>query len=275
LLLYQKQEINNQCCNHPFNPRSRCSTFNQKLFCVSHRSGSILKNQKKNEFPESKRNENELKTIKVSQTETGTNHFSQMKIIIVGATGTIGQKVTANLEQDHEIIKVGSKSGDMQADITKPKTLENLFEEVGSFDALVSTTGAGHFGPLNEMTAEDFKVGLHSKLLGQVNLVLTGQHYINPKGSFTLVSGILSDDPVAHSVNVSAVNAAINGFVNAAAQELENDVRINVVSPGVVEDSPELFDAFPGHIPVSMDRVVKGFRKSVLGIANGEIIKVW
>ncbi|HKK44073.1 MAG TPA: short chain dehydrogenase [Balneolaceae bacterium] len=198
-----------------------------------------------------------------------------MKIIIVGATGTIGKKVTANLKQDHEIIKVGSKSGDIQADITKPETLKNLFEKAGSFDALVSTTGVGHFGPLKEMTAEDFKVGLHSKLLGQINLVLTGQHYIKPKGSFTLVSGILSNDPVADSVNVSTVNSAINGFVNAAAQELENDVRINVVSPGVVEDSPELFEAFPGHIPVSMDRVVQAFRKSVLGVTNGEVIEVW
>lgn len=198
-----------------------------------------------------------------------------MKIIIVGATGTIGKKVTANFKSDHEVIKVGSQSGDIHADITDTESLENLFEEVGSFDALISATGAGHFGPLNKMTAEDFKVGLHSKLLGQINLVLTGQHYINPKGSFTLISGILSDDPVADSVNVSSVNAAINGFVNAAAQELENDVRINVVSPGVVEDSPELFDAFPGHIPVSMDRVVQAFRKSVLGITNGEVIKVW
>jgi len=198
-----------------------------------------------------------------------------MKIIIVGATGTIGSKVNANLEKDHEVIKVGSQSGDLQADITDPESLENLFEETGSFDALVSATGAAHFGPLQEMTAEDFDMGLQSKLLGQVNLVLTGQHYINPKGSFTLVSGILSEDPVADSVNVSAVNSAVNGFVKAAALELENDVRINAVSPGVVEDSPELFDAFPGHTPVAMNRVVKAYRKSVLGISNGEIIKVW
>lgn len=198
-----------------------------------------------------------------------------MTIIIVGATGTIGQKITANLEEDHEIIKVGSRSGDIQADITDPASLEALFEEVGPFDALVSATGAGHFGPLNEMSTEDFEVGLNSKLLGQINLVLTGQHYIKPKGSFTLISGILSEDPVYASVNLAAVNAAVNGFVKAAAPELENDVRINAVSPGVVEDSPELFDAFPGHIPVAMDRVVQAFRKSVLGHLSGEVIKVW
>lgn len=198
-----------------------------------------------------------------------------MKIIIVGATGTIGTKVTENLAADHEIIKVGSESGDIQADITKPDTIEALFNETGAFDALISTTGAGHFGPLKDMETSDFEVGLNSKLLGQVNLVLTGQNYINPKGSFTLTSGILSDDPVFASSNVAAVNAAINSFVLAASRELENDVRINAVSPGVVEDSPELFDAFPGHIPVSMDRVVTAYRKSVLGVISGEVVKVW
>ncbi len=198
-----------------------------------------------------------------------------MKIIIVGATGTIGQKVTADLEGEHDIIKVGTQSGDIQADITKPESIKKLFEEVGSFDALVNAAGGGHFGPLKEMDSDDFQAGLNSKLAGQANLVLIGQRYINPKGSFTLISGILSDDPVYASANLAAVNGAINSFVIAADRELENDVRINAVSPGVVEDSPELFDAFPGHRPVEMDRVIRAFRKSVLGSISGEVIKVW
>lgn len=196
-----------------------------------------------------------------------------MKIIIVGATGTLGKKITADLEEDHEIIKVGSKSGDIQADLTNTESLKEMFEKVGSFDALVCAAGGGHFGPLGEMTTQDFQKGLNSKLMGQVNLVLIGQHYINPKGSFTLVSGVLSDDPVQNSVNLAAVNAAVNGFVKAAALEMENGVRINAVSPGVVEDSPQLFNAFPGHKPVSMERVVYAYRKSVLGHITGQVIK--
>lgn len=196
-----------------------------------------------------------------------------MKIIIVGATGTLGRKVTEDLKKEHEIIRVGTKSGDIQADLTNKTSLEEMFKKAGPFDALVCAAGSGHFGPLPEMTEEDFQKGLNSKLLGQVNLVLIGQHYINPKGSFTLISGVLSDDPVKNSVNVAAVNAAINAFVKAAAFELENGIRINAVSPGVVEDSPQLFDAFPGHKPVSMERVVYAYRKSVLGHITGQVIK--
>ncbi|SDD26440.1 NAD(P)-dependent dehydrogenase, short-chain alcohol dehydrogenase family [Mucilaginibacter pineti] len=197
-----------------------------------------------------------------------------MKIIIIGATGTIGKHITKALQQDHEVIKVGSTSGDLQVDISSSASIENLFKQVGSFDALISTTGNGHFGPLKTMTEKDFRVGLDSKLMGQINLVLIGQHYINPKGSFTLTSGILSDDPVLLGANLSAVNGAINGFVRAAAIELENGIRINTVSPGVVEESPVYFPYFQGHIPVTMDRVTQAYVKSALGALTGQVFQV-
>jgi NAD(P)-dependent dehydrogenase (short-subunit alcohol dehydrogenase family) len=198
-----------------------------------------------------------------------------MKIIIVGATGTLGKHVTAALEKEHEVIKVGSKSGDIQVDISSPEAIEKFFEQVGSFDALVSTTGNGHFGPLTTMKYADFMNGINSKLMGQVNLVLTGQHYINPKGSFTLTSGILSEDPIVLGANLSAVNGALNAFVMAAAIELENGVRINSISPGVVEDSPGYFPYFPGHAPVTMERVTQAYIKSVLGAQTGQVFKVF
>lgn len=197
-----------------------------------------------------------------------------MKIIIVGGTGTIGKHITAALHKNHEVIVVGSKSGDMQVDITSPDSIKALFEKTGNFDALVSATGEGYFGPLNTMTDADFRKGIDSKLMGQVNLVLIGQHYVNPGGSFTLTSGILSHDPVFAGAALSAVNSALDGFVRGAAIELKNDVRINSVSPGVVEDSPGFFPYFPGHIPVTMHRVTQAYLKSILGFATGTVIEV-
>jgi len=198
-----------------------------------------------------------------------------MKIIIIGASGTIGKKVTEVLQGRHEIITAGSKSGAFQLDITSPESIEAFYKQVGSFDALISTTGSGHFGPLASTTPADFKKGIESKLLGQVNLVLIGQHHINPKGSFTLTSGILSEDPVVNGVNLGAINGGLNSFVIGAAIELQNGVRINVVSPGVVEDSPGYFEYFPGHEPVSMDKVANAYVKSVLGAITGQVIKVF
>jgi len=198
-----------------------------------------------------------------------------MKIILIGASGTIGKHIVSSLEKDHEIISVGSKSGVLQADITSPASIEHLFKQTGPFDALVSTAGDAHFGPLKTMSDKEFRVGVNSKLMGQVNLVLIGQHYIKPKGSFTLISGVLSQDPVLSGANPAAMNGAIESFVRAAAIELENGVRINAVSPTVVEESPGYFPYFPGHIPVTMKEVVAAYHKSILGAGTGQVIKAY
>jgi NAD(P)-dependent dehydrogenase (short-subunit alcohol dehydrogenase family) len=197
-----------------------------------------------------------------------------MKIVIIGASGTIGKHVTKALSADHEVITAGSKSGDLRVDITSTESIKAFFEQLKTFDALVSVTGDGHFGPFETLTDTEFRVGINSKLMGQVNLVLIGQHYINPKGSFTLTSGSLAEDPVLLGSNLSAVNGAIDGFVRGAAIELTNGVRINSVSAGVVEDSPGYFPFFPGHIPITMDRITSAYVKSALGAGTGKVIKV-
>jgi NAD(P)-dependent dehydrogenase (short-subunit alcohol dehydrogenase family) len=196
-----------------------------------------------------------------------------MKIIIVGATGTMGKHLAAALEKDHEVIRVASKGGDIQADITSPKSIENMFKLTGLFDALISTAGPTYVGPWKKMNDQEFRKGLEGKLMGQVNLVLIGQHYINPKGSFTLITGALTHEPQLNFANASAANGAVEGFVRAAAIELENGIRINAVSPTVIEDSPQYFPYFPGEIPTTMQQLEYGFRKSVFGANTGQIIK--
>jgi NAD(P)-dependent dehydrogenase (short-subunit alcohol dehydrogenase family) len=197
-----------------------------------------------------------------------------MKILIVGASGTIGNKVTTVFKSKHDVITAGSKSGDLRLDITSADSIKEFYEQAGKFDALVSVTGSAYLGPLETMTEKEFRQGIDSKLIGQVNLVLIGQHYINANGSFTLTSGSLAFDPIANGTNLSTINAALNGFVMAAAVDLKNGIRINAVCPGVVEDSPDWFEYFPGHIPDKMDEVVAGYIKSVLGAKTGEVIRI-
>jgi len=196
-----------------------------------------------------------------------------MKIIIVGASGTMGKYLTSAFEKEHEIVRVGSKSGDVQVDITSPEEIENFFKQVGPFDALISTAGPTFVGPWKKMTDKEFRKGVEGKMMGQINLVLIGQHYINPKGSFTLITGALTHEPQLNFANASAANGAVEGFVRAAAIELENGIRINAVSPTVIENSPQYFPFFPGDIPVTMKQLEYGFRKSVFGANTGQVIK--
>ena len=101
-----------------------------------------------------------------------------MKIIVIGASGTIGRAVSEELSQRHDVIRVGRTRGDYQVDITSQESVETLFAQTGEVDAIVSTTGNLHFGPLSTMTDSQFNLGLQDKLLGQIRLALVGQHFL-------------------------------------------------------------------------------------------------
>lgn len=196
-----------------------------------------------------------------------------MKIIIVGASGTMGKHLTGAFKNEHEVITASTADCDVKVDITSVGSIENMYRQIGAFDALISTAGPTYVGPWKKLTDKEFRQGVEGKMMGQINLVLIGQHHINPKGSFTLITGALSHDPQKNFANASAVNGAVEGFVRAAAIELENGIRINAVSPTVIENSPQYFPYFPGDIPVTMQQLEYGFRKSVFGANTGQVIK--
>ena len=198
-----------------------------------------------------------------------------MKIIVIGASGTVGRAVAQELSQRHEVIHVGRTQGDYQVDITSQQSVESLFEKTGRVDAIVSATGNLFFGPLATMTDRDFNQGLQDKLLGQIRLALTGQHYLNDGGSITLISGIVAHEPIAQGVNATTVNAGLEGFVRAAACELPRGIRINLISPTVLTESAAAYDGFfPGFASVPAASVAQAYRRSVEGIQSGRIYKV-
>ncbi len=198
-----------------------------------------------------------------------------MKIVVVGASGTIGKFVVAALQPRHEIIKVGSKSGDLQADIKDAASIRAMFDKAGKVDAVICTAGKVHFGDFAKMTEAEIGIGLKDKLMGQVNLVLIGRDYVNDNGSFTLTSGVLSHDPIRYGAGASLVNGAIDSFVAAAAIELPRGLRLNAVSPGVLEESlPSYGPYFLGHEAVPGKRVANAYVKSVEGLLTGQVIEV-
>ncbi|MEQ8684906.1 MAG: short chain dehydrogenase [Imperialibacter sp.] len=196
-----------------------------------------------------------------------------MKIIIVGASGTMGSFLSKAFEKEHEIVRADRHGTDVQVDITSPDSIENMYKTTGVFDALICTAGPTFVGPWKNLTDKEFRQGVEGKMMGQINLVLIGQHYIKPKGSFTLITGALTHEPQRNFANASAANGAVEGFVRAAAIELENGIRINAVSPTVIENSPQYFPFFPGEIPTTMRQLEYGFRKSVFGPSTGQVIK--
>ena len=198
-----------------------------------------------------------------------------MKILIIGGKGTIGQKVSERLMQGHEVVIAGRSSGDVQVDFSDADSIKKMFEKIGTLDAIVAIAGDAKWDKFNNLTEEDFYIGIRSKLMGQVNVVRIGKEYLNKGGSITLSTGILADDPVDMTTSAAMVNGAIHSFVKAVALELENDIRINVVCSDLVEDSYEKYkDYFPGNTPVPMHKVVNAYVKSIEGRINGRILRI-
>lgn len=199
-----------------------------------------------------------------------------MKILIIGGKGTIGKRVADHLSERHEVLIGGRTSEDYPIDLTQTESIRDLLASIPSLDSIICIAGEAKWDDFKDLSEEDYYIGIRSKLMGQVNLVRIGQDYLKSKGSITLSSGILADDPVSKTTSAAMVNGGLHSFVKAVALEIENELRINVVSLGLVEDAYTKYkDFFPGHNPVPMTRVVNAYVRSVEGKVNGEVIKVY
>jgi NAD(P)-dependent dehydrogenase (short-subunit alcohol dehydrogenase family) len=160
-----------------------------------------------------------------------------MKILVVGATGTIGMAVCHALSVKHEVIPASRSRSEITVDITDNQSIKAMYKRVGKLDGVVSVAGSAVFRPLLSLRDEDFEKSLHDKLMGQINLVRYGLDFVTDRGSFTLTSGVLSRFPVPGGVTFSMVNAALESFARAAALEMPRGIRINVVAPGWVTET--------------------------------------
>jgi len=199
-----------------------------------------------------------------------------MKIVLIGANGTIGRAVRQELEQHHEVVIAGRRESDIFVDITSPDSIRDMYLSVGEVDAVISATGETYFGPFKELTPQTNDLSINSKLKGQVNLVLIGQHFIKDGGSFTLTTGIIMEDPIIGGTSAAMVGGAIKSFVESAAIELPRGIRINNVSPNVLVESMDKYGPyFQGFVAVPGSKVAKAYVKSVEGAQTGKTYRVY
>ena len=193
-----------------------------------------------------------------------------MKIIVIGATGTIGAAVVRALSGRHEVIGV-SRHGDPRVDIQDAATIAQLFERVSGVDAVVSAAGGAAWKPLAQLTDADFAASLKDKLMGQVNVVRAALARVRDGGSIVVTSGVLARSPMPGSAAVSLVNAGLEGFVRAAALEATRGIRVNVVSPPWVTETLEKMK-MDVSIGLPAAHVAKAYVAAIEGKHQGETL---
>ncbi|MBQ4819373.1 short chain dehydrogenase [Aquimarina sp. MMG016] len=197
-----------------------------------------------------------------------------MKILIIGSTGTIGGKIYESLKKEYpEVYGAHRTSTSYPIDITDNSSIENLFKKLPKLDAVINAAGTATWKPLSELTEKDYYVGIQSKLMGQVNLVNVAKKHLNNQGSITLTTGILAEHYEPKAVALSLVNGAIHSFVNAASNELERGIRLNVVAPGAIAGDFPKNQKFAGYYPIDIQEAIKVYKEALTSNITGQIFK--
>ncbi len=195
-----------------------------------------------------------------------------MRIVVVGATGTIGGAVVEALASRHEVLRVSNRSTPITVDLTRPDSIRAMYKATGMVDAVISAAGLAKFNPLAQLSDDDFAFSLLNKLMGQVNLVRFGFGNVRDDGCFVLTSGILARSPMPGSAAISLVNAAVEGFARAAAIEAPRGIRVNVVSPPGVKETLRALGMDPSNgLPAVT--VAKAYVRAAEGNENGAVIE--
>lgn len=197
-----------------------------------------------------------------------------MKALVIGATGSIGNVVATTLEsRGHEVVRA-SRSGETSVDVTDPASITELFTRVTDVDAVVVAVGSVPFKPLSELDHDDYLAGFTGKTLAQIEVVRQALTHLNDGGSITVTSGVLAREPIATGAAAAMANGALESFVITAAAEAPRGIRINAVSPDVLENSPGYHASFPGHRPVTDEEVGTAYVRAVEGVITGRILPV-
>ncbi|MGW1980078.1 short chain dehydrogenase [Streptomyces sp. NPDC001889] len=193
-----------------------------------------------------------------------------MKVLVIGATGTVGSAVAGALEHSHQVVKA-SRRGPVKVDLEDPSSLDALLGEVPDLDAVVCCAASGPLVDVASVTDDEFAAGVRGKLLGQVALARRAVRHLRDGGSVTLTGGTFSA-PLAGGSLGALINSGLEGFVGNVAGELPRSLRINLISPGWIKETLEGMgvDSADG-TPVS--EVARAYVEAVEGTAQGQTIR--
>jgi len=191
-----------------------------------------------------------------------------MKILVIGATGTIG-KAVVNLfrEKGHEVVGA-ARSSQPSVDLMDGASIDRFYGELDAVDAIITAAGDAAFAPLDKLTDEQIQLSLNSKLRGQINAVRKGLSKLKPGGVAVITGGILAYTPWPQTSMIAMVNLGLEGFVKAAALDLTEGRRVVIVHPPWVAETAAALGMDASPWPDAA-KVAEAYLAAVEGDKNG------
>jgi len=193
-----------------------------------------------------------------------------MRIIVVGASGTIGTAVADALAaRRHDVVRASRRGGE-PVDLSDPPSIDAMYRRVGTVDAVVSCAGHARYGKaLAELTSDDLAFSVTSKLLGNIELVRRGVDHVADRGVFVLTAGIWGRDPPPGACAPAIVNGGLEAFARAAARDLPRGIRVVTISPPLLTETAAVIG---GRGVLSAAGNAAAYVDAVEGVATGAVV---
>ncbi|KIW74255.1 hypothetical protein Z517_12195 [Fonsecaea pedrosoi CBS 271.37] len=139
-----------------------------------------------------------------------------------------------------EIAANGSQAIAIQADISRPEEIAQLFEKAqahfGHIDIVVSNSGREHFGSIDQITPEAFDQVFALNTRGQFFVAQNAYKFLREGGRLMMMSSISAHVGMKEHALYAGSKVAVEAFGRCLTKEFgHKKVTVNVIAPGGVD----------------------------------------
>lgn len=162
------------------------------------------------------------------------------KILVVGGGGFLGKALTKRLKDlGYECLSTSSKdpNSDNYLDLRDKRSIEFFCQKTPDIKGVIFLSGKEPQHNLKEITWDHLNDMIMIHFGGVLWCIKHLAEKITP-GGFCVFTSSVAAKRGSYDPSYSSLKAAIEGLTRTLSRELAPKVRVNCISPGLVEDSP-------------------------------------
>ncbi|ARG98578.1 SDR family NAD(P)-dependent oxidoreductase [Legionella micdadei] len=160
--------------------------------------------------------------------------------LVIAASSAIGQSVTTHLKSRGDRVFTTARDNrkikpDFILDACDFDAVAEVFHKIGTIDGVVNCAGSLLLKSAHTTTVEEFQASIDASLKTSFATIRAAGLMMKEGGSVVLISSAAALVGLANHEAVAAAKAGIIGLAQAAAATYApNNLRVNVIAPGMV-----------------------------------------